>query len=323
MESKPMYTPIENNVTARTSRSVKAWRMYWENRELNLLFLFAFLFFLVFKYGPLYGVLIAFKDFHVVEGIRNSPWVGLKHFKELFADGNFYLILKNTLLLNSYLIVFSFPAPIVLALLLNEVKNRYFQRFVQTTMYLPHFVSWITMAGIVIYFLSPTTGVVNYILNSFGFKSVFFMGHKQYFRSVVVVSAILKDIGWSSIIYFAALAGINPEMIDSAKVDGANRWNRIVHVNIPSIMPTIAIIFVLSLGGFLNANFEQIINLLNPLNYETGDVIDTYVYRIGLQQFQYSYTTAIGLFKSVIGLILVLAANYAVRKMSKGENGLW
>ncbi|MNC28959.1 putative multiple-sugar transport system permease YteP [compost metagenome] len=161
------------------------------------------------------------------------------------------------------------------------------------------------------------------IMGWFGKEPVFFMGKKEYFRSIVVGSSILKDLGWGSIIYFAALSGINPEIQESAIIDGANRWQRIIRINIPSIMPTVSIMFILSLGGFLSANFEQIINLLNPVTFETGDVIDTYVYRVGLQQFQYSYTAAIGLFKSLVGLVLILGANLTVRKLSKGENGLW
>ncbi|WP_199620913.1 ABC transporter permease [Paenibacillus alkalitolerans] len=298
-------------------------RTIWKHRELFVLFLIAFAFFVVFKYGPLYGVIIAFKDFRIMDGIWGSPWVGLKHFYELFRTPDFYRILSNTLLLNLYLIVFAFPSPIVLALLLHEVKKYAFQRLIQTTMYLPHFVSWVIMAGLVIYFLSPTTGIVNYVLQWFGFKPIFFMGQKEYFRGIVVVSNILKEIGWGSIIYFAALSGINPELQEAATVDGASRWQRIVHINIPSIMPTIAIMFILSLGGFLSSNFEQIINLINPVTYETGDVIDTYVYRVGLQQFQYSYTAAVGLFKSIVGLALILAANWTVLKLSKGESGLW
>lgn len=291
--------------------------------ELLALFLFAFAFFFVFKYGPLYGVIIAFKEFRVVDGIWGSPWVGLQHFAELFQNNDFYRLLQNTLLLNLYLLLFAFPAPIVLAILLNEVRSRYFQRFIQTTMYLPHFVSWVIMSGLVIYFLSPTSGVVAEIAGWFGQEPVFYMGKKEYFRPIVVVSAILKDLGWGSIIYFAALAGINPELQESAIIDGANRWQRIIKINIPSIMPTIAIMFILSLGGFLSANFEQIINLLNPVIIDTGDVIDTYVYRVGLQQFQYSYSAAIGLFKSLVGLLLILGANLTIRKLSKGENGLW
>jgi len=294
-----------------------------KHRELFALYLFAFAFFLVFKYGPIYGVLIAFKDFRVVDGIWGSPWVGFKHFDALFHNADFYRLLKNTLLLNVYLLLLAFPAPIVLALLLNELRSRVFQRFIQMTMYLPHFVSWVIMSGLVIYFLSPTTGIAADIAGWFGAKPVFYMGNKEYFRPIVVVSAILKDIGWGSIIYFAALSGIHPELQESAVIDGANRWQRMLHINIPSIMPTVAIMFILSLGGFLSANFEQIINLLNPVNYETGDVIDTYVYRVGLQQFQYSYTTAIGLFKSLVGLVLILGANFAVRRLSRGENGLW
>lgn len=287
------------------------------------LFLFAFIFFVIFKYGPLYGVIIAFKDFRVVDGIWGSPWVGFGHFKELFQSNDFYRLLKNTLLLNMYQLIFAFPAPIILALLLNEVRSRGFQRFIQTTMYLPHFVSWVIMSGLLIYFLSPTTGVVAQMAGWFGMEPVFFMGKKEYFRSIVVASSILKDLGWGSIIYFAALSGINPEIQESAIIDGANRWQRILRINIPSIMPTISIMFILSLGGFLSANFEQIINLLNPVTFDTGDVIDTYVYRVGLQQFQYSYTAAIGLFKSLVGLLLILSANLTVRKMSQGENGLW
>ncbi|MDR6553746.1 ABC transporter permease subunit [Paenibacillus qinlingensis] len=298
-------------------------KMILKNRELFALYLFAFAFFLVFKYGPIYGVLIAFKDFRVVDGIWGSPWVGLKHFEALFHSSDFYRLLSNTLLLNLYLLLFAFPAPIVLALLLNEIRSRFFQRFVQMTMYLPHFVSWVIMSGLVIYFLSPTTGIVAEIVGWFGGKPVFYMGHKEYFRSIVVGSAILKDIGWGSIIYFAALSGINPELHESATMDGANRWQRLFHINIPSIMPTIAIMFILSLGGFLSANFEQIINLLNPVTFDTGDVIDTYVYRVGLTQFQYSYTAAIGLFKSLVGLLLILGANFTVRRLSKGESGLW
>ncbi|MEC0172126.1 ABC transporter permease [Paenibacillus graminis] len=291
--------------------------------ELLALFLFAFAFFIVFKYGPLYGVVIAFKDFKVVDGIWGSPWVGFQHFQELFQSSDFYRLLKNTLLLNFYQLLFAFPAPIILAILLNEVRSRYFQRFIQTTMYLPHFVSWVIMSGLLIYFLSPTTGIMADIMGWFGKEPIFFMGKKEYFRSIVVGSSILKDLGWGSIIYFAALSGINPEIQESAIIDGANRWQRIIRINVPSIMPTISIMFILSLGGFLSANFEQIINLLNPVTFETGDVIDTYVYRVGLQQFQYSYTAAIGLFKSLVGLVLILGANLTVKKLSKGENGLW
>jgi putative aldouronate transport system permease protein len=294
-----------------------------KHRELFVLYLFAFAFFFVFKYGPIYGVLIAFKDFRVIDGIWGSPWVGFKHFEELFQNADFYRLLKNTLLLNLYMLIFAFPAPIVLALMLNEIRSRFFQRFVQMTMYLPHFVSWVIMSGLVIYFLSPTTGVVAEIFGWFGAKPIFFLGQKEYFRPVVVASAILKDIGWSSIIYFAALAGISPELHESATIDGAGRWQRVLRINIPSIMPTVAIMFILNLGGFLSANFEQVINLINPVTYETGDVIDTYVYRVGLQQFQYSYTAAIGLFKSLIGLVLILGANFTVRRLSRGENGLW
>jgi len=298
-------------------------RALWKHRQLTAMLLAAFLFFVLFRYGPMYGLIIAFKEFNVGDGIWGSPWAGWKHFERLFVDPNFYRILENTLLINLYLVLFAFPAPIAFAIALNEVRHRWFQRFVQTTTYLPYFISWVVVSGLFIYFLSPTTGVVNSVVQAFGGEPIHFMGRKEYLRPILVISTIFKELGWNSIIYCAALSAIDPQLYEAAKVDGAKRWRMIVHITLPCLSPTITIMFILSLGGFMSTNFEQVINFLNPLNYATGDVIETYVYRVGLQQFQYSYTAAIGLFKSVIGLALVLTANAVVRKWSDGEQGLW
>lgn len=271
----------------------------------------------------MYGIIIAFKEFNVRDGILGSPWVGFKHFTRLFSDPDFFKILRNTLLLNFYQLIFAFPAPIIFALMLNEIKSNKYKRFIQTATYLPHFVSWVVMAGLLIYFLSPSQGVVNYVINGITGDTVFFMSKKEYFRSIVVLSGIWKEIGWNSIIYMAAIAGIDPELYEAAFCDGAGRWKRMWYITIPSIMPTVSVLLILSLGSFLGSNFDQIYNLLNPLLFETGEVFDTFVYRVGLTQFQYSYTTAIGLFRSLVGLVLIVGSNYLAKKMSGGEVGMW
>jgi putative aldouronate transport system permease protein len=292
-------------------------------KELFLMFLSALAFFIVFRYGPMHGIIIAFKDFNVRAGIWGSPWAGLKHFKRLFTHPDFYTILRNTLLINLYQIILAFPAPIVFALLLNEMRSSAYKRFIQSATYLPHFISWVVISGLVIYFLSPTTGIINFIIQQLGGEPIYFLAKKEYFRPIVVASGIWKEMGWSSIIYSAALAGIDIELYEAAIIDGAGRWKRLWYITVPSIMSTVWVMFILSMGGFLSTNFDQIFNLVNPLTYETGDVIDTYVYRVGLQEFHYSYTTAIGLFKSVVGMTLILTTNYFAKKISDGEYSIW
>ncbi|MDG0810504.1 ABC transporter permease [Cohnella rhizosphaerae] len=298
-------------------------RLFWKYKELSVMLLVSLSAFILFKFGPMYGLLIAFKNFRVVEGVWGSPWVGLLHFRRLFADPNFYTLFRNTMLINVYFVLIVFPAPIAFAIMLNELRHRWFQRLVQTTTYLPHFISWVIISGLFIYFLSPSMGVVNYVIQLLGFDPVFFMGEKQYLRPLLVLSMLFKELGWNSIIFFAAIAGIDPQLHEAAVMDGAKRWKRIWHITLPCLMPTVVVMLILNVGGFLNTNFEQIYNFLNPLNYDRGDVFETYVYRIGLQQFQYSYTAAIGLFKSVVGLTLVLLTNAIARKASGGEQGLW
>lgn len=275
------------------------------------------LYFLTFKYVPLAGSVIAFQDYNIFRGVTGSAFVGLKHFANLFAYPEFFEVLRNTLLISLYQLAFGFPAPILLALLLNEVRKLAFKRVSQTVLYLPHFMSWVIVGGLVINFLSPTIGLFNDFLVRLGFEPIFFMQEARYFRSIVVASGIWKEVGWNTIIYLAALAGINPDLYEAAEVDGAGRFRQTLSITLPSLLPTIMVLLLLRIGHILDLGFEQIYILLNPLVWETGEVFDTYIYRIGLLGGQYSYTTAIDLFKAVVGLILLLGAN----QLSKRTTG--
>lgn len=309
---------IRNN---RTSKLAHTWKQYKRNRYLFLLLFPALIWYVVFEYGPIYGIQLAFKDFFIRDGIWGSPWVGLKHFKYLFFQSpDFLRVLRNTVVISLYHIVFGFPAPIILALLFNEVRFKRFKNFTQTLTYLPYFFSWVVLSGILVMLLSPNTGVVNYVIEWFGFDPIYFLGSEAYFQLSLIMSAIWKDVGWGMIIYLAALAGIDPQLYEAAVMDGANRWKQTLHITIPSILPVIAILFILRIGGVLNAGFDQVLNLYNANVYAVGDILDTYVYRIGLQNFQFSMTTAVGLFKNVIGFVLVMITNYIVKKM--GQEGI-
>ncbi len=274
--------------------------------------------FIVFKYTPLLGNVIAFQEYNLFQGLRNSPWVGLQHFQNMLDYPEFARIMGNTLLLSLYSIVFGFPAPLFLALLLNEMRSLLLKRTTQTLLYLPHFLSWIIVGGIVINFLS-IDGSINQIVSWFGVQPQDWLIHSEYFRSILVSVGIWKEVGWGMIIYFAALTGINPHLYEAAMVDGAGRWRRMWSITIPSLMPAIVVLFLLRVGVVLDSNVEQVLVLLNPFVRDTGEVIDTYVYRIGLLGSQYSFTTAIGLFKSVIGLAMVMMLNQ-ISKKATGES---
>jgi putative aldouronate transport system permease protein len=267
----------------------------------------------IFNYAPMYGLSIAFKDYNIIQGIIKSPWAGLKHFKELFVSLDFKRVFTNTLLISIYRLVFQFPIPIILALMLNEVKNESFKKIVQNVTYLPHFVSWAIFGAIVLEVLSRE-GIVNKIIIGLGLKPLLFMTKKEYFRSIIVASQTWKEAGWSAIIYLAALSSIDPQLYEAAIVDGAGKLSQIWYITLPGIMSTVVFILILRMGSLLSTDVEQILMLYNPLVYETGDVIGTYVYRIGLGQMKYDFTTAVGLFQSLIGLILILASNYLSRK---------
>lgn len=272
------------------------------------------LFFIIFVYIPLCGSIIAFQDYNIFNGVFHSKFVGLKHFENLFAYPEFYRVLKSTLIISLYQLVLGFPAPIILALLLNEVSKMLFKRIIQTVLYLPHFLSWVIVGGLFINLLSPRVGMINEVIKYFGGEPIFFVQESGYFRSIIVSSGIWKEVGWGTIIYLAALAGINPELYESAEMDGAGKFRQVFSITLPSILPTIAILFLLRIGSIMDTGFEQIYMFLNPLVYGVGEVFDTYIYRVGLLGAQFSATTAIGIFKSVVGFILIIGANQLSKK---------
>ncbi|MEK4514737.1 ABC transporter permease subunit [Paenibacillus sp. FSL H8-0122] len=257
-----------------------------------------------------------------MDGIWGSPWVGLKHFKFLFLQSpDFFKILENTVVISIYHIVFGFPAPIILALMINEIRSSKFKKVAQSLTYLPHFFSWVILGGILITLLSPSTGVVNYLITLVGLDPIYFLGDPHYFRFTLVTSAIWKEVGWGTIIYLAALTGVSPDLYEAAVMDGASRWKQTLKITLPSILPVIVLMLILRMGGILDAGFDQILNLYSPATYGVADILDTYVYRVGLQNFQFSLTTAVGLFKNVIAFMLVLFTNYISKKL--GQDGLF
>ncbi|MFC5465906.1 ABC transporter permease [Lederbergia graminis] len=283
----------------------------------------ALLFLAIFAYIPMYGVIIAFKEYDLFLGITDSPWVGLAHFREFFVDPNFTNVLKNTLAINTLLLFFGFPAPIIFALLLNEIMNKRFKAFVQTISYLPHFVSWVIFGGFIMNVLSPTNGVINILLMKMGIveQAINFMGEAQYFWFILVIGEMLKGLGWGAIIYIAAISGVDPQLYEAATMDGAGRFQKMWYITLPSILGTVVIMFIFAVSAILSTGFEQILVLQNPLNLETSETLDTYVYKTGLQQMRYSYSTAVGLAKSVVALILLIVANYLSKKIT--DNSLF
>jgi putative aldouronate transport system permease protein len=294
---------------------------YWRNRYLLLLLLPGIVFYLLFRYKPMYGILIAFKDYRFRLGIMGSPWVGLDVFKELLGSKDFWLVFRNTVIISSYKLVFGFPAPIILALLLNEVRVLKFKRIVQTISYLPYFVSWVVLSGIFFQVLSPSSGPVNYVLKALTGRTLYFLGDPALFRGTIVTLSVWKGIGWGAVIYLAALAGVNPELYEAAYIDGAGRWQRVVHITLPSILPVITILFILNVGSIVEDDFDQIFNLYRPVVYAVGDVLSTYTYRKGLNEMRYSLATAVGLFQNVLAFLLVAIANLLSKRV--GEYGIW
>ena len=293
---------------------IKDWDLY-------VMLIPGIIFLIIFKYTPMYGILIAFKDFNIFEGMSESPWVGLKHFERLFHSRDFAIVFRNTLVISVYKIVFLFPLPIIMAILLNEMKNMVFKRGIQTVVYLPHFLSWVIVSGLFIDILSTNGGIVNRIIVSFGGEPISFFMDKDWFRTVLVTSAGWKETGWSMIVYLAAIASIDPQLYEAAKIDGAGRFRQIWHITLPGMIPIILLMFILRLGNILEAGTEQILVMYNSIVYEVADVIGTYVYRMGLGQQDYSFSTAVGLFDSVVGFILIIGGNYLARKFL--HRGIW
>jgi len=272
---------------------------------------------IIFNYIPMYGIIIAFKEYDITLGINKSPWVGLANFKEFFSDERFWLIIKNTVGISFFKLLVGFPLPILFAVLLNELTSVRFKRTVQTISYLPHFISWVVLGGILMNWLSET-GLINIILTKLGIlkQPITFLAEPKYFWGIAVISEVWKELGWNAIIYLAAIAGIDPELYEAATVDGAGRITKMFKITIPCISGTIAIMFILAVSGLMNSNFDQIFVLRNPLNADASDVIDIYVYKMGIEAFRFSYATAIGLFKSIIALILLLLANGVTKKLT-------
>lgn len=292
------------------------FRNYISHKYFFLMLLPVLIYYAIFHYAPMYGVLIAFQDYQFLKGVWGSPWVGLDNFRDLFGGLYFGQVLRNTLLINFYKLIFGFTAPILLAVLINEVSVKWFKKSVQTISYLPHFLSWVVLAGMVIEFLSPSRGPINMLLAWLGADAVFFMSEPSWFRSILVSTDIWRNIGFSSIIYLAAIAGINPEMYEASEVDGISRIQKIWYVTIPSIAPVIVIMLILNSGSIINDDFEQVFNLLNAKVMDVGEVLSTYTYTEGLLKMNYSYAAAVGLFKNVVALVLVLSANYIASRFS-------
>jgi len=292
-------------------------RKYRAQKYLFIMLLPVLAYFAIFHYGPIYGVLIAFQDYRILDGISGSPWVGLANFWDLFSGATFLQVLRNSLIINFYKLVFGFPAPILLALLINEVNRSWFKKTVQTISYMPHFLSWIILSGLIIEILSPSRGPVNLILSWFGVKPIYFITEPGWFRSILVSSEIWRNVGFSTIIYLAAIAGINPEMYEAAEVDGINRIRKIWYITLPSMIPVIVILLILATGSIINDDFEQVYNLLNAKVQDVGNVISTYTYTEGLTRMNYSYAAAVGLFKNVVSLVMVLSANMLAKKLTE------
>jgi putative aldouronate transport system permease protein len=309
-----------NSLTPRPWEVFK--RRFWHQRYLYLLLLPGLLYFIIYRYVPMFGIAIAFEDYSPFIGFQHSPFVGMKHFAKIFDSPEVVGVLWNTLIISLLQIVFAFPAPIILALMLNELRVHSYKRIVQSIVYLPHFLSWVVVVGVVFIFFR-NDGLVNHFLrDQFGMKQTIpFLTDPAYFRSFLVSEVIWKEVGWGTIIFLAALAGINPSLYEAAIMDGAGRWRQIWHITLPALRGTIVILLIIRLGHVMDTGFEQIFLQLNPFNMDVGNTLDTYVYFKGIQQSDYSFSTAVGLFKGLIGLILVVSANFMAKRF--GEDGVY
>jgi putative aldouronate transport system permease protein len=306
----------------KQSRAAKTWQQFKKSKYLQLLALPGIIYYVIFHYIPMYGVIIAFKDYKMKLGILGSPWVGLKHFENFINQPDFLKLLSNTVLINFYQLLFAFPAPIILALFLNELKNAHAKKFVQTVSYLPHFISTVSIVGMITVFLSPDGPINRAIVQGiFHQESIYFIVKPEWFRSIYISTDIWQGIGWGAIVYLAALAGVNSELYEAAAIDGCSRVKRIWYITLPSIQPTIIIMLLFKLGGMLNLGADKVLLMQNALNKEVSDVISTYVYRRGLERGEYSFSTAVGVFNSVINFTLLWIANKTAKNLT--ENSLW
>lgn len=292
-------------------------RFYW----LYIFLLPGLVCMILFKFMPMYGLQIAFRDYSITKGIWGSEWVGLKHFRDLFRSVNFLTVLKNSIVTSALSLLWSFPAPIILALLLNEMKNITYKRTLQTIIYLPHFISWVIVVTIVTGLLSQSNGIINNLIAALGGEKINFLASTKWFRTVLIGSQIWKEAGWGTIIYMAALAGVDVQLYEAAEIDGANRWHKMRYITFPCIAGTVTIMLIMKMGHVLNNGFEQIWLLMNAPNKEVANVLETYSYQIGLRDGKYSFASAIGFFQSFVGMIMVFTSNFLSKRA--GGKGLW
>ncbi|MEK3888295.1 ABC transporter permease subunit [Bacillus sp. FSL K6-3431] len=303
--------------TTKMNSSLTMWKKIRKNYELYIFLLPTLLYFILFHYVPMYGMQIAFKNYIAIKGIHGSPWVAFEHFERFFSSYQFLTVLKNTLFISLYQLLLAFPIPIILALLLNQIGSMRFRRLVQTITYAPHFISVVIIVGMMYLFLSPVNGLFNNFLTLLGMEPIYFMGEASWFKSIFVFSGIWQNAGWSMIIYLAALASVSVELHEAAIMDGATKFQRILHIDFPSIMPTIMILLILDVGNFMAVGFEKVYLMQNALNIDSSEVIQTYVYKTGLLSAQFSYATAVGLFNALINFALLIAMNQFAKKMKQ------
>lgn len=306
---------------AKRKRKSMLWSDLRRDKYLYLLVLPGILYFLIFKYYPMWGIVIAFQDYSPYLGVLKSTWVGGEHFIRFFTNPSFFILFRNTMMISLLSLVFFFPLPIVLSLCMNEVGNKYFKRVIQSVVYLPHFLSWVIIAGISFLLFSQSNGIINLMLEYMGYSKVPFLTSESFFWGLLTGQNIWKDTGWGTIIFLAAITGIDSQQYEAAKIDGANRIRQIWHITLPGIRNVIIILLILRLGHIMDVGFEQVFLMSNAAVSNVSDVFETYVYRNGIQQGQFSYTTAVGLFKSVIGLALVVGANWMAKRF--GEEGVY
>ena len=314
-------TEIPTKPINRNSFAFRARRDWQRNWELYIIIIPVLMYFILFQYKPMYGALIAFKNYKPALGFLGSPWVGLDNFTRFFTSPFFGRLVRNTLLLSFELLLFGFPAPIILALLINELKNKKFSKTAQTLLYVPHFISTVVICGIVITLTSSTGAITEVLHNFFGIKEQALLNNPSNFLPIYILTELWQTLGWNSIIYLSALSGIDQELYDAAKVDGANRWQQCLHVTLPGIAPTIVIMLILKMGKIFNVGYERVMLLYNPAIYNTADVINTYVYRKGLIDAQFSYSTAVGMFNCLVSFALVMITNKISQKVN--GSGLW
>ncbi|WP_425348933.1 ABC transporter permease [Halalkalibacter urbisdiaboli] len=286
-----------------------------------LMILPGLLYFLIYKYVPMYGLIISFQDYKPYQGIMGSEWVGFKHFERLFTSPDFWMIFRNTLMLFALQLLIFFPIPIILSLMLNEVRHMFFKRSVQTLIYIPHFMSWVVIVSIGYVILTLDNGLINGILQGLGLPKVNFLMNADWFRPIYILQVIWREAGWGTIIFLAAIAAVDPQLYEAAKMDGANRFRQMWHITLPAIRSVIVVLLILKIGDVLELGFEHVYLLLNASNREVAEIFDTYVYTAGLKQGQFSYSTAVGFFKGIVGLILVMVANKLAKKA--GEEGIY